>query len=80
MSWCLQWTEAKYLVSMQDFIYESPNNRVLTRDNLNITISISLLLKIVPEHEYVQQLVTNVPQINETIDANIMERVRTLAR
>lgn len=65
---------------MQDFIYESPNNRVLTRDNLNITISISLLLKIVPEHEYVQQLVTNVPQINETIDANIMERVRTLAR
>ena len=80
MTWCLPWTESKYLVSMQDFIYESPNNRVLTRDNLNITISISLLLKIVPEHEYVQQLVTNVPQINETIDANIMERVRTLAR
>lgn len=67
-------------MSKQDFVYESPNNRVLTRDNLNIDISISLLLKIVEEHEYVQQLVTNVPQINETIDANIMERVRALAR
>lgn len=76
----LPFTEAKYLISKQDFVYESPNNRVLTRDNLNITISLSILLKIVPEHEYVQQLATNVPQINETIDANIMERVRTLAR
>lgn len=73
-------TQLKYVVSKQDFVYESPNNRVITRDNLNIEISISLLLKIVPEHEYVQQLVTNVPQINETIDANIMERVRALAR
>jgi len=24
--WCLPWTETKYLVSMQDFVYESPNN------------------------------------------------------
>ena len=29
-------TEAKYLVSMQDFVYESPGNRVLTRDNVNV--------------------------------------------
>jgi len=61
-------------------VYESPNNRVMTRDNVNIDISISLLLHFVPEHEYIQQLVTNVTQINETIDANIMERVRALAR
>jgi regulator of protease activity HflC (stomatin/prohibitin superfamily) len=80
MMCCLPFTEAKYLISKQDFVYESPNNRVLTRDNLNIQISLSILLKIVPEHEYVQQLATNVDQINETIDANIMERVRTLAR
>jgi len=53
---------------------------VLTRDNLNIDISLSILIKINPEHEYVQQMVTNVPQINETIDANIQERVRALAR
>jgi len=78
--WCLPWTQARYLVSKQDFVYESPNNRVLTRDNLNVTISLSILIKVVPEHEYVQQLVTNVPQINETIDAQIMERVRVLAR
>ena len=58
---CLPWTEAKYLVSKQDFVYESPGNRVLTRDNLNIDISLSILIKINPEHEYVQQLVTNVP-------------------
>lgn len=73
-------TEAKYLVSMQDFVYESPENRVLTRDNANVSISVSILMKIVPEHEYVQQMVTNVSQINETIDANIMERVRAMAR
>ena len=40
----------------------------------------SILLKINEESDYVQQLVTNVSQINETIDANIMERVRTMAR
>lgn len=67
-------------MSQQDFVYESPDNRVLTRDNLSITISISLLLKVVPESDYVLQLVTNVPEINETIDANIMEKVRGLAR
>lgn len=78
--WCLPWTQARYLVSKQDFVYESPNNRVLTRDNLPVSISLSILLKIVPEHEYVQQLVTNVPQVNETIDAQINERVRVLAR
>mmetsp|Transcript_22397 Transcript_22397/g.34654 ORF Transcript_22397/g.34654 Transcript_22397/m.34654 type:complete len:152 (-) Transcript_22397:651-1106(-) len=80
LMWCSPFTEAKYLVSMQDFVYESPLNRVLTRDNVNVSISLSILLKIVPEHEYVQQLVTNVAQINETIDANIMERVRAMAR
>ena len=53
-------TQASYLVSMQDFVYESPSNLVLTRDNANVNISVSILLKIVPEHEYVQQLVTNV--------------------
>jgi len=52
--WCLPWTQARYLVSKQDFVYESPNNRVLTRDNLPVSISLSILLKIVPEHEYVQ--------------------------
>jgi len=50
---CWWWFEAKYLVSSQDFVYESPNNRVLTRDNLNVEISLSLLLKIVPENDYV---------------------------
>jgi len=73
-------TEAKYLVSKQDFVYESPNNRVITRDNVTVAISLSILLKIVPEHEYIEQLVTNVSQINETIDADIMERVRAMAR
>ena len=77
---CTPFTEAKYLVSKQDFVYESPGNRVITRDNVNVSISISILLKINPDSDYVQQLVTNVSQINETIDANIMERVRTMAR
>ena len=40
----------------------------------------SILLYITPEHENVQQLVTNVSQVNEMIDANILERVRTMAR
>ena len=52
--WAGPFTEAKYLVSMQDFVYESPMNRVLTRDNVNVSISLSILLKIVPEHEYAQ--------------------------
>jgi len=47
-------TEAKYLVSMQDFVYESPGNRVLTRDNVNVHISLSILLCIQPEHKNVQ--------------------------
>lgn len=53
---------------------------MITRDNVNVSISVSILLKINPDSDYVQQLVTNVAQINETIDANIMERVRTMAR
>jgi regulator of protease activity HflC (stomatin/prohibitin superfamily) len=57
---CGPFTEAKYLVSMQDFVYESPNNEVLTRDNTYVSISLSILLSIEPEHDYVQQLVTNV--------------------
>jgi regulator of protease activity HflC (stomatin/prohibitin superfamily) len=77
---CLPWTEAKYLVSKQDFVYESPDNLVITRDNVNVSISLSILLKIVPEHEYVQLLATDVTQINEMIDANIMERVRAMGR
>ena len=77
---CLPFTEAKYLVSKQDFVYESPNNRVLTRDNLNIQISLSILMKIKAEGEQILQIATNVEQINEVIDANIMERVRALAR
>lgn len=78
--WCLPFTEAKYLVSKQDFVYESPNNQVLTLDNVSVSISVSILVKIKEDSDYVQQLVTNVNQINETIDANIMERVRTMAR
>jgi len=31
--WCLPWTEQKYLVSKQDFVYESPVNQVVSRDN-----------------------------------------------
>jgi len=61
MMWCTPFTEAKYLVSKQDFVYESPNNRVISRDNLNVTISLSILMKINPENEYVQQLASNVP-------------------
>ena len=72
--------EAQYLVSLQDFVYESPNNRVLTRDNLSIDISLSLVLKVNKDSDYVVQMTTNVPQINEIIDANIMEKVRGLAR
>lgn len=53
---------------------------MITKDNVNVSISVSILLKINDESDYVQQLVTNVSQINETIDANIMERVRTMAR
>ena len=69
--WCLPWTETKYLVSMQDFVYESPNNQVLTLDNSNVSISLSLLMKFTKEKDYIQQLATNVSEINELIDANI---------
>ena len=51
---CLAWTETKYLVSMQDFVYESPNNNVLTLDNSNVSISLSLLLKFTKEKDYIQ--------------------------
>ena len=51
---CLPWTETKYLVSMQDFVYESPNNNVLTLDNSNVSISLSLLLKFTKEKDYIQ--------------------------
>ena len=78
--WCLPWTEAKYLVSKQDFVYESPRNEVVTRDNTKINIALSLLLTIIDEHEYIQQMVTNVSQINEVIDANIEEKVRAMGR
>lgn len=80
LMWCMPWTETKYLVSKQDFVYESPGNRVITRDNVNVSISLSILLNIVPEHEYVVQLVTNVAEINDIIDANIMERARLMGR
>jgi|APCry1669189534_1035231.scaffolds.fasta_scaffold45499_1 hypothetical protein len=50
---CMPWTETKYLVSKQDFVYESPMNRVITRDNVNVSISLSILMKIVPDSDYV---------------------------
>mgnify|MGYP004187320913 FL=1 len=56
---------------MQDFVYESPNNSVLTLDNSNVSISLSLLMKFTKEKDYIQQLATNVSEINELIDANI---------
>ena len=77
---CTPFTEVKYLVSRQDFVYESPINRVYTLDNANVNISVSILMKIIEDSDYVQQFVTNVAQQNELIDANIMERVRTMAR
>ena len=77
---CSPFTEAKYLVSQQDFVYEYPNMRVITADNLNVSISISLLVKIIEESDQILALCTNVSQMNELLDANLMERVRTMAR
>lgn len=54
LHFCTPFTEAKYLVSRQDFVYESPNNTVITRDNVNVSISVSILLKINDESDYVQ--------------------------
>ena len=74
-------------------MYESPSNRVITADNLNVEISLSLVLKVVHKDPLnateadrednktkIMQLVTNVNQYNELIDANIQERVRLIAR
>ena len=77
---CLCWTSTRYLVSKQDFVYDSPKNQVWTQDNIHISISLSLLLKVVPEHKYIVQMVTNVSEINELIDANIKERARAMGR
>ena len=82
-------TEVKYLVSKQDFVYEAPSVRVVTGDNLPVEISLSLVLKVVAREasedaerdaSKIMQLVTNVNQYNELIDANIMERARLIAR
>ena len=54
LMWCLPFTEAKYLVSKQDFVYESPNNQVLTLDNVTVSISVSILVKIKEDADYVQ--------------------------
>lgn len=74
-------------------MYESPSNRVITADNLNVEISLSLVLKVVHKDPNnasqadlednktkIMQLVTNVNQYNELIDSNIQERVRLIAR
>jgi hypothetical protein len=50
---CTPFTEAKYLVSKQDFVYESPNNRVITQDNCPVSISVSILIKIIEESDYI---------------------------
>jgi len=52
--WCLPWTESKYLVSKQDFVYESPQNEVVTRDNIKINIALSLLVCIIEKDPYIQ--------------------------
>ena len=52
--WCMPWTETKFLVSMQDFVYESPKNMVMTLDNSNVEISLSLLMKFTKENDYIQ--------------------------
>ena len=80
MMFCTPFTEARYLVSMQDFVYENPKMRVLTVDNLNVEISVSLLVKIIEDSDYILSLCTNVSQMNELIEANLMERVRMMAR
>ena len=69
MNWAGPFTEIKYLVSKQDFVYESPNVRVFTGDNLPVEISLSLVMKVVARGEQddteknasqMMQLVTNV--------------------
>jgi hypothetical protein len=46
-------------VSKQDFVYESPSNRVLSLDNVQVSISISLLVKIIEDSDYILALCTN---------------------
>ena len=53
---------------------------VLTLDNQNVWISLSLLLKFTTEKDYIQQMATNVSEINELIDNNVQERVRAMGR
>ena len=66
---------------------------MITSDNLPVEISLSLVLKIVHKESAnassaeqeankakIMQLVTDVNQYNELIDANIQERVRLIAR
>ena len=39
-----------------------------------------IIMKIITDSDYVNQMATNVSQINEVIDANILERVRAMGR
>ena len=43
---CLPWTQIRYLVSMQDFVFEKPSNPFVTKDNVPVDISVSILMKI----------------------------------
>lgn len=69
------------MVSKQDFVYQSSKMSVLLKDNIYVTMSVSIVMNIVAsDPSKLLQLCTNVGEINSVIDNHVDERVRILGR
>ena len=80
MHWCLPWTEAQYLITKQNIVFDQPVTSCPTSDNIFVRIDVSVVLKVMAKSDYVYQMCLNVSELNQMLEAAITERIRTMVR
>lgn len=78
--WCLPWTEAQYLITKQNIVFDQPVTSCPTSDNIFVRIDVSVVLKVMAKSDYVYQMCLNVSELNQMLEAAITERIRTMVR
>jgi regulator of protease activity HflC (stomatin/prohibitin superfamily) len=68
------------MVTKQNLVFDCPVTSCPTLDNIFVEITVSVVLNVNPEHDYVYQLCLNVSELNQILVSAISERVRILAR
>ena len=80
LHYCLPWTEAQYLITKQNIVFDQPVTSCPTSDNIFVQIDVSVVLNVNMDSDYVYNLCMNVSELNQMLEAAITERVRTMVR